>query len=133
MAEKAAKKKKSLASNSGSGGAQQFLVLHGEKIVVGVVIVVALWFAVQGLGYQTLSWQPTALEEDATAADTAIRNSTRTAEEEGIALPEPGHKIFAEQIRSPILPDPYRNPTEAVWNPGLPLTTPTGGLGSGNF
>ena len=119
MAEKAAKKKKSLASKS-DGGAQQFLVWHGEKIVVAIVIVVALWFAVQGLGFHGLSWQPSSLEEDATTADNAIKNSTRTAEDEGVTLPEPGYKDFAEQIRNPILPAPYRNPAKSVWLPNVP-------------
>ena len=119
-------------SESSGGGAQQFLVWHGEKIVVGIVAVIALWFAVQGLvGYQTLSWQPNALEEDATAADTAIKASTRTAEAEGIELPELDHKTFAAQIREQIKPEIYRNPNEALWHPIMPTssqrTTGTGG------
>jgi len=116
------KKKKQISSGSG-GGAQQFLVLHGEKIAVGVVIVVALWFAVQGLGYQTLTWQPSALEEDASAAETAIRNSTRTAEDEGIEFFD--HAEFAKQITERIPTGPYRNPVSALWNPA-PVPTQTG-------
>ncbi|MCL2710903.1 MAG: hypothetical protein FWE95_08485 [Planctomycetaceae bacterium] len=117
------KKKKKKSSGSSGGGAQQFLLLHGEKIAVGVVIVVALWFAVQGLGYQTLTWQPSALEEDASAAETAIRNSTRTAEDEGIEFFD--HAAFAEQIKAPISGTPYRNPASALWNPS-PVPVQTG-------
>ena len=100
-------KKKTRSSGSGTGGAQRFLIEHGEKIAVGVLAVVALWFALQGLGYQSLPWQPTALEEEATQAETAIRNNTRTAEDEGIEFVN--HAEFAEQIREPIPADPYRN------------------------
>ena len=114
-----AKKQK---SGSG-GGAKQFLIWHGEKIVVGIMAAIALWFAVQGLGYPTLSWQPNALEEDATAAEAAIRASTRGAEEEGIELPNPDHKTFAAQIRDPIRPDVYRNPNESLWHPIMPASS----------
>ena len=123
-----AKKKK---SESSGGGAMQFLVWHGEKIIVGIMAVIALWFAIQGLGYPALSWQPNALEEDATAADTAIKASTRTAEEEGIELPDPNHKTFAAQIREPIRPDIYRNPGEVLWLPFPPTSSQkTTGIGS---
>ena len=118
------KSKKKKSSSGSGGGAQQFLVLHGEKIAVGFVVAVALWFAVQGLGYQTLSWQPGALEEDANAAETAIRNSTRTAEDEGIEFFD--HAAFAEQIKAPISGTPYRNPGTALWNPApVPVQTGT--------
>jgi len=110
MKSKSTKKKK---SGGGDGGAQQFLVWHGEKVVVGIVVVVALWFAMQGLGYQTLSWQPNALEEDANAAETAIRNSTRAAEDEEIEIFD--FKEFAAQIRNPIPAEPYR--FIALWDP----------------
>jgi len=117
---KSAKEKKSKGSG---GGAQQFLVWHGEKIVVGIVAVVALWFAMQGLGYQTLSWQPNALEEDASAAETAIKASTRSAEDEGIEFFD--HAKFAEQIKAPISAEPYRN--SALWNPAVaPASVQTG-------
>ena len=117
-----AKKKK---SESG-GGAKQFLVWHGEKIVVGIAAAIALCFAVQGLmGYQTLSWQPNALEEDATAADAAIKKSEHTAKEEGIELPDPNHETFAKQIKEKIKPEIYRNPGEALWSPPLPVSSGT--------
>jgi hypothetical protein len=111
------KSTKTKSGGSGGGGAQEFLIWHGEKIVVGIVAVVALYFALQGLSYlgtKTLSWQPSALEEDANSAETGIRNSTRTAEDEGIELFD--HAKFAEQIKAPISAAPYSNPV--LWNPG---------------
>jgi len=122
MASKGIKKKKGEGSG---GGAQQFLLWHGEKIVVGIVAVVALWFALQGLGYQTLPWQPNALEEDATAAEAAIRNSQRSAEEElkGTDIQIVDFAERATQIRSPIPTPPYRN--LAIWHPDPPLSTQT--------
>ena len=119
---KSTKKKKS--GGSSGGGAQLFFVWHGEKIVAGIVVVVALWFAMQGLSYQTLTWQPNALEEDASAAETAIRNSTRTAEEEEVAFPDPDHATFARQIRNPIPTEPYR--AETLWNSDRSASTSTG-------
>ena len=121
MKGKSTKKKK---SGSGGNGAQQFLVWHGEKIAVGLVVVVALWFAIQGLGYQKLAWQPSALEEDASAAETAIRGGTRTAKDEGIEFFD--HAAFAEQIKAPISAEPYRS--TAVWNPAtFPSSSQMGG------
>jgi len=117
---KSTKKKKS--GGGGIGGAQQFLVWHGEKIVVGIVVVVALWFAMQGLGYQSLPWQPNTLETDAGQAETRIRDNHRTAEDEGVEFFD--HAEFAKQIREPIRTEPYRNPVAALWNPeGFSTTT----------
>jgi len=106
--------KSTKTNKSGVGGVQQFLIWHGEKIAVGIVVVVALWFAMQGLGYQALTWQPSDLERDAEATQTAIRDSTRTAEDEDVAFPDPDHATFAQQIRNPIPTEPYR--TGTLWN-----------------
>ena len=108
--------KSTKTNKSGVGGVQQFLIWHGEKIVVGVIAVVALWFAIQGLGYQTLTWQPSALEVDATDADTAIKGNTRTATDEGIETFD--FATFATQIRTPISASPYRS--GALWMPPPP-------------
>ena len=109
---KSTKKKKS--SGSG-GGAQQFLVWHGEKFVVALVVVIALWFSMQGLSYlgQTISWQPSELETSASDAEQTIRASTRTAEDEEITLFD--YAAYAEQIKSSVSAEPYR--ASAVWNP----------------
>lgn len=112
---------------SSGGGAQQFLVWHGEKIVVGIIAVVALWFAMQGLGYQTLSWQPNELEDVAGRAEQGIRASTRSAEDEEIAFFD--YEAYAEQIREPLSATHYR--TNSVWNPVLnPSQRSTGTVSS---
>jgi hypothetical protein len=107
---KAKKKKKS--SGSSGGGVLQFFVWHGEKFVVAVVVVIALWFAWQGLGYPALSWVPDDLDKVSNDAQTAIRQSTRSAEDEKIVLFE--YDTHAKQIRLPISAEPYR--TEHKWN-----------------
>ena len=105
-------KKKANVGNSASG-AQNFIVWHGEKIVVGIVVVVALWFALQGLGYHALSWQPSELEKASTDAENGIRNSTRGAADEEIEIFD--YAAYAEQIKEPISAAPYR--TESSWSP----------------
>jgi len=121
------KTKKKKSGGGSGGGAQQFLLLHGEKIAVGVVVVVALWFAAQGLGYRSMDWQPNELETLATDAENNIRNSTRTAEEELAAANvdlDRDHAAFAEQIKAPIPANPYRG--RALWNPApFPVQTGT--------
>ena len=107
-------KKKSLGKNDG-GAFQEFFVWHGEKIVVGIVVVVALWFALQGLGYQTLSWQPGDLEKIASEAETAVRNNTRTAADEEIEVFD--YATYAEQIKSPLLAEPYQSKSQ--WIPAV--------------
>jgi hypothetical protein len=108
------KTKKKSSGHSGGGGAQQFLIWHGEKIAVGIVVVIALWFAAQGLGRQSLSWRPEELEEVATAAEKAIKESTRSAEDEEIKLFD--YAAYAEQIKEPIPAEPYRTQN---WNPAF--------------
>jgi len=109
------KAKKSKKRSGNSGGVQQFLVWHGEKFVVAVVVVIALGFAWKGLGYPALSWKPEQLEEASTAAQKAIRESTRTAEDEKVEVFD--YTKYAEQIKSPISAEPYR--TESRWNTGF--------------
>jgi len=113
---KLSKKKKSEGNSTGE--AQRFLIWHGEKIVVGIVVVVALWFALQGLGYQTLSWQPDDLVQKSSNAETNIKNSKRTAEDEFAGANPPivlvDYAAYAEQIKEPIPAEPYRS--ESQWN-----------------
>ena len=118
--EKAPKKKKKAKSSRSGGGAQQFLIWHGEKIVAGVVVLVALLFALQGLGYlgPAISWQPDELERIAGEAETAIKASERNANEEGVEFFD--HAAYAVQIRNPIRAAPYR--TEKQWHPILDPT-----------
>lgn len=110
MASKKTKKKS--VGKSGGGAFQEFFIWHGEKIVVGIVAVVALWFALQGLGYQTLSWQPSELEKIAGEAETAVRNNTRTAEDEEIQIFD--YATYAEQIKSPIPAEPYQGKSQWI-------------------
>jgi hypothetical protein len=106
-------KKKSKGSSSG-GGAQEFLVWHGEKIAVCFVAVIALWFAMQGLGYKSLTWQPEELEKTAGEAKTAIEASTRDAEAEIGDFKIIDYSVYAEQIKKPINVEPY---STKGWNP----------------
>ena len=111
---KSTKKKKSQGS-SGGGEVQQFFLWHGEKIVLPLIAVIALWFAVQGLGYQALLWQPSDLEGVADTAKREIDNSTRSAEDEN--LKNFDYAAHAEQIKKPVPGVPYRNPPGSEWNP----------------
>ena len=115
--------KKKSRGNLG-GDVKQFLVWHGEKLVVAAVAVFALYLAMQGLGYPTLPWQPRELEETAEAARRAIENSERTVADEELKIFDyAGH---AEQIKRAIEVDPYRNPHGSEWNPPLaPAPPPT--------
>lgn len=111
-------KSKSIKEKKGKGsggGAQQFFLWHGEKFVVVVIVVVALWFSMQGLGYlgQTVSWQPSDLEASAGEAEQAIKASTRTAEDEEMTPFD--YAAYAEQIKQSVSADPYR--ARSVWNP----------------
>ena len=109
-------------SQVSSGGAfQQFVLWHGEKIVVGIVVVVALWFALKGFGYQTLSWQPSALEEVSAAAEKAIKENTWMAENEGIQIFD--YATYAGQMKETTPALPYRS--ESAWLPALGSSRPS--------
>ena len=108
-------KKKKNQGSSGGGDIQQFFLWHGEKIVVAIIAVLALWFAIQGIGYQALSWQPSELEGVADTTKREIDNSTRSPEDEGVKQFD--YAAHAEQIKKPVSADPYRNPLGSAWNP----------------
>ena len=112
---KSSKEIKKKSKGGGGNSFQELFVWHGEKVVVGIIVVVAVVIALQGLGYQTLPWQPNTLEEASRTAEEGIRNNTRTAEEEGVAIFD--YAEFAEQIKEPIPADPYR--TTTPWYPAL--------------
>ena len=86
---------------------------HGEKIVVGIIAVAALWFALQGLGYQGLSWDPKAIETAASDAEQSIRGSTYSAKEEDLEVFD--YATYAAQIKEPISAAPYRS--VSAWFP----------------
>ena len=104
---------KTLNTRKGSDTFQQFFIWHGEKIVVGIIGVVALWFALQGLGFQTLSWRSDVLIDASSVAEKSIRESTRSAADEGINVFD--YETHAEQIKKPVAPEPYR--IIAAWLP----------------
>jgi hypothetical protein len=110
---KSTKKKRS--QGSGGGDVQQFFLWHSEKIVLPIIAVLALWFAVQGLGYQALLWQPSELEGVADTTKRDIDNSARSAEDED--LKNFDYAAHAEQIKKPVPGTPYRNPPGSEWNP----------------
>jgi hypothetical protein len=128
MKSKSSKKfspKKNTSKGNAAAPLQQFFIWHSEKIVAGILVVAALWLAMQGLGYQTLTWQPGELEEIARDTESAIKKSTRTAADEGIKMFD--YAAYAKQIKEKIPPDPYR--AEVAWKPALyPSPQSRGGI-----
>ena len=106
-------KKKSKQHGGGVEQAQQFLIWHGEKIVTGIFLVVAVWFVLGALGHQTVSWVPNELVTMANETRNGIDESTRNAEDEGIKVSD--HASHAEQIREPIRADGYSR--ISPWHP----------------
>ena len=110
---KSTKKKK----NKGSDGkALQFLIWHGEKIVVGILVVVALWFAAGTLSYRSVKWSPDELEKIAKDTEDTIRQSRRTASDEKIEFFD--YAAHADQVKEPISAAPYYR-TDRLWNPQI--------------
>ena len=103
----------------------QFLFRHGEKCAAGILIVAAVWFALQALNYQPLTWQPgdlTALSKD---AEETINNNDYTIADENVMPFD--YAVHAEQIRERIPFEPYQS--DAVWHPAIhPAPQPRGGF-----
>ena len=114
------KSKKNSRGNS-LGEMQQFFIWHGEKILVCVVVVLALWFALKGLDYTSLPWQPSELETIADGARRTIESSTFTSEDVG-AKQLDYYSTLAEQIRLPIRAEYYRNVSQ--WHPPFGTSPP---------
>ena len=110
---KSTKKKK---NKGGGAGSQQFLLWHGEKIAVGVVIVLALWIAGQGFQFlgKPFTWTPDELETFAKNAKTEILKERKAIDEEGVG--EANYATLAEQIKEPVKYGLYQAGT--WWNPG---------------
>ena len=117
---KSSKNRKKSKKRSGDGIAQQFLIWHGEKIVVGIVVVAALWLALMGLGYQAVPWQPDSLVRMAEEVRGGIDRSTRGAEDEDIKIFD--YAEHAKQIRESIRDEPYRAFTP--WHPPFGAFSP---------
>ena len=114
------KNKKNARGNS-FGEMKQFFIWHGEKILVCVVIVLALWVALKGLDYKPLSWQPSELETNADGAKRTIESSTFTSGDVGTKQPS-YYSALAEQIRLPISAEHYRNVSQ--WHPPFGTSPP---------
>jgi len=112
---KSSKPKRDRDKWSGAKALLWFLFRHGEKIVVAVVVLFALWIAQQGLDYRPLSWQPHTLVELAESIEKNIKNNTRTFADEGLKVFD--YATYAEQIKEHILPIPYH--CETAWKPVL--------------
>lgn len=100
----------------GVAAVRRFLIRHGEKCAAGVLIATAIGLALQAaLQYQPLPWQPDELETLADNTENTIKNSERSIADENIKLFD--YATYAEQIKEPILSEPYRNDVE--WNLAL--------------
>ncbi|MDR2642664.1 MAG: hypothetical protein LBC74_07710 [Planctomycetaceae bacterium] len=97
---------------------KQFFILHVEKFVVGLLVLVAIFFIYVGVtSYKSLAWQPSELDKDSQMSRNFIDTNTRTATDEGI-IPFQYDK-YAEWIKYGVKLPLYETPT--VW---LPLLFP---------
>ncbi|MDR2170381.1 MAG: hypothetical protein LBP59_09585 [Planctomycetaceae bacterium] len=97
---------------------KQFLILHGEKIAVGLLVLTAVFFIYLGLtSYKSLAWQPGDLDNSSKQSRNFIDSNTRTALEEGITVFQ--YDKYAEWIKFGVKSELYQTPT--VW---LPLLFP---------
>ena len=99
--------------NGGVALALRFLVWHGEKVLVGIVIATAAWIALRAWEHQPLAWQAADMERLAEEIEETIRNSPPDLIDGDITKFD--YAAYAEQIRINIPSEPYR--TDAVWRP----------------
>jgi len=103
----------------------RFFVHHGEKLVAGALVVVAVWLALQVENFQPLSWQPGDLEKLVDTTEETIRNNVIVAEDKEVRVFD--FAAYAEQIRKMVPFAPYRSNIE--WYPVLRLAPqPRGGF-----
>jgi hypothetical protein len=96
--------------------AKQFLLWHGEKVVVGIIAVVAVWLALSGmgkLGLRPFAWRPSDLTSQASSIRGDIESSQYVVPEEKMKIID--YAILADQIKKPINELPYRNVSH--WEP----------------
>ena len=92
---------------------RRFLFRHGEKIAAGILVVAAVWCALNIRNYSSLSWQPNELEELATETEEIIRANEILITDADV---RPFHYAdYAEQIRTHLPIEPYR--FDAGWRP----------------
>ena len=100
---------------SGIKSLGRFLFRHSEKIAAGIMVLVALWFAVKGKDYKLLDWAPNELEELVDKTEEIIKSNKHSAVDKQIKIFD--YATYAEQIRERIPSEPYRS--ESAWRPVL--------------
>ncbi|MDR0392578.1 MAG: hypothetical protein LBH59_11760 [Planctomycetaceae bacterium] len=104
--------------NKSSFDIKQFLILHGEKFVVGLLVLFAIFFIYAGISsFTPLAWQPADLDKISQTSRTFIDANTRTATDEGITVFQ--YDKYAEWIKYGVKLSLYE--TNTVW---LPLLFP---------
>ncbi|MDR2761177.1 MAG: hypothetical protein LBB88_01095 [Planctomycetaceae bacterium] len=97
---------------------KQFFIQHGEKFVVGLLVLIAIFFIYLGItSYQSLAWQPADLDNSAQSSRNFIDTNSRTASDEKIGVFQ--YDKYAEWIKFGIKLELYATPS--VW---LPLLFP---------
>ena len=103
----------------------RFFVRHGEKIAACLIVIVAIWIALQTQNFRSLSWKPHELDDMAAETENTIRNNASNIADEKINIFD--YATFAAQIQQQIPLEPYRN--DAEWHPVLQASpAPRGGL-----
>lgn len=92
-----------------------FFIQHVEKMVLGVLVVVAMYVAYQGTLYEPLTWQPDDLKQLSASAKTTIEKSERSAADEGVKIID--YDTKATWIKVGVKPDLYQ--LKVTWLPSL--------------
>ncbi|MDR3109349.1 MAG: hypothetical protein LBU65_06645 [Planctomycetaceae bacterium] len=108
-------KAKSTKKSKSSFNIKEFIVQHCEKVIFGISIPIALYFASQGLNYETLKWKPQELVEVSNAAKRTIDSNDRTAFDEGVVVFR--FDDYANSIKSEVKRDYYR--TTTIWDASI--------------
>ncbi|MGL4941910.1 MAG: hypothetical protein ACRC46_01820 [Thermoguttaceae bacterium] len=96
---------------------KEFLIQHGEKVAIGVVIPIAIFLMSLGFAYSPPTWGPKDLEQVASKADTHITNIERSASDEGVATFEYDRLAQLIKLEGGIRQQPYQ--TKTLWRPSL--------------
>jgi len=103
----------------------RFLVRHGEKIIVSIVLVTAAGIAFKAENFKPLSWRPHELVELTNDTENTIKNNGIEIAKDTVNIFD--YATFAEQIRTRIPSEPYRS--DAEWKPVIqPSPLPRGGF-----
>lgn len=96
---------------------KEFLVQHGEKVALAIVIPVALFLMSLGFTYAPPTWTPTDLEQVATRAEDHITKIERTAADEGVTIFDYDRLAQLIKLEGGIRTQPYQ--TKTFWRPSL--------------